>query len=261
MALWKRILLTLTFLPILLAGGASGGYYLTLHQVSAALRVTGLPITPPPDAKRRILVLAPHCDDETVALGGLIADARAAGAYPDLEARIPKSIGVRSATTVDSGRSCTDAALGALVSHGIHELRFAGGTWDEGGGNAESIAVLGLPGGQPLTAAWAEELYETGARTAKRTENIETSRPTYPGVGAVYRLDTLNELSYQTVIVWPDGPLVRVVIVANPVSPSASKVDHDARVDEAVAAAITVPSGSGLPSQRPSENPVLPSAT
>jgi hypothetical protein len=190
-----------------------------------------------------------------------VADGRAPGAYPDLEARIPRAIGGRTVTSVDSGRNCSDAALGALISHGVHELRFAGGTWDEGGGNAESIAVLGLPNSQPLPAAWAEELYETGARTAKRTENIETSRPTYPGVGAVYRLDTLNDLSYQTVIVWPEAPLVRVVIVASPVSPSASKPEHDARVDEAVAAAVTGASGNGTRTQGPSTNPVLPSSS
>src|SRR5207237_193640 len=151
------------------------------------------------------------------------------------------------------------AAPRALLSPGVHALRSAGATWDEGGGPAESAAILALPDGRPLPAAWAEELYETGARTAKHTENIETSRPTYPGIGGVYRLDTLNDLSYQSVVVWPDGPVVRVVIVATPVSPSASKPDHDARVDEAVAAAITLsPGASDLPS-RGSTDPVLPS--
>jgi hypothetical protein len=193
--------------------------------------------------------------------GPCVADGRAAGAYPELEARVPKAIGDRHATTVDSGRNCSDGALGALISHGVHDLRFAGATWDEGSGNGESIAVLALPNAQPLPAPWAEELYETGARTAKRTEHIDTSRPTYPGIGAVYRLDTLNDLSYQSVVVWPDGPIVHVVIVANPVSPSASKADHDARVDEAVAAAVTVTAGTGSPTQGSSTNPVLPSSS
>lgn len=127
MALWKRLLLTLTFLPILLAGGASGGYYLTLHQVSAALRLTGLPITPPPDARRRILVLAPHCDDETVALGGLIADARGAGA----------EVTVAFLTNGDAFRLAAGRALGDVRLTPDDYVRFA----EER--QQEAIAALG----------------------------------------------------------------------------------------------------------------------
>jgi hypothetical protein len=176
--------------------------------------------------------------------GPCTTDGRAAGAYPALEALVPRSLGTRAATTIDSGRNCSDDALGSLISHGVHELRFAGSTWDEGGGNGESIAILALPDAA-LPVAWAEEFYDIGAQTAKHTENIETSRPTYPGAGSVYRLDTLNDLSFQSIVVWQAGPAVRVVIVASPVNPSASKADHDARVDEAVAAAITAPAPTG----------------
>jgi len=64
------------------AGGAFGGYYLRLHRLSAELSLAGLAVAPeivashaPP---RRILVLSPHCDDETLGLGGTIAEARSA---------------------------------------------------------------------------------------------------------------------------------------------------------------------------------------
>jgi hypothetical protein len=193
--------------------------------------------------------------------GPCLADGRASGAYPDLEARLPRLIGGRPATTIDSGRNCSDAALGTLVGHGVHEVRFAGATWDEGGGNGVSIAILALPDG-PLPVAWAEEFYQAGAVAGKNTSNVETSRPTYPGAGPVFRLDTLNNLSFQTVLVWPDGPLARVVIVATQVGPTASRTVHDARVVEAVGAAALVEQASPRPSLTAggsSLGPVLPS--
>jgi hypothetical protein len=189
--------------------------------------------------------------------GDCVVDGRLPGAYPALEALVPRSINGRPATTVDSGRNCSDASLGALAGHGVHELRFAGATWDEGQGNGVSIAVLSLAD-QALPIDWVEEFYLTGAQNGKHTGNIETSRPTYPGVGTVYRLDTLNDLSFQTVVVWPDEPYARVVIVATQVGPSASRQVHDARVAEAVGAVALASQPS--PACPCSQAPVLPSA-
>jgi len=169
--------------------------------------------------------------------GPCLADGRAPGAYPDLEAEVPRTISGRPATSVDSGRNCSATALGSLTGHGITELHFAGATWDEGQGNGVSIAVLAQPVG-PLPIAWVEEFYTNGAEASSHTANIETSRPTYAGAGVVYRLDTLNDLSYQSIVVWPDGDLARVVIVATQVGPTASKSVHDDRVSEAVGAAV-----------------------
>lgn len=203
--------------------------------------------------------------------GPCVVDGRAPGAYPDLEAEIPGMISGRAATSVDSGRNCSDKALGWFSSnHDVHELHFAGATWDEGNGSGVSIAVLALPD-KALPATWAEEFYLAGANAGKHTGNIEVSHPTYPGAGTVYRLDTLNDLSFQTVVVWPDGPLARVVIVATQVGPTASKTVHDGRVAEAVGAAVLAsepggasPAPTALPtpvaSPAPSE-PVLPSPT
>lgn len=191
--------------------------------------------------------------------GACVVDGRAPGAYPALEAQIPRTIAGRPATTVDSGRNCSDKALGWFSSnHGVHELRFAGATWDEGNGSGVSIAVLALPD-RPLPVTWAEEFYQAGAIAGKHTGNIETSHPTYPGAGTVYRLDTLNDLSFQTVVVWPDGPLARVVIVATQVGPTASKTVHDGRVAEAVGAAVLASEAVGA--SPASSEPVLPSPT
>ena len=203
--------------------------------------------------------------------GACLVDGRAPGAYPDLEARIPRTINGRPATSVDSGRNCSTDALGSLANHGVREIRFAGATWDESNGNGVSIAILALPD-RDLPVAWAEEFYLLGAEGGKHTGNIETSRPTYAGAGPVFRLDTLNDLSFQTVVLWSDGGLVRVVIVATQVGPNASRSVHDARVAEAVGAAVLAeeagpgPGGSPLASPLggggaggPSPGPVLPS--
>ncbi len=172
--------------------------------------------------------------------GACLIDGRVAGAYPELEALIPRSFGGKVPTTLDSGRNCSDKALGTLVAHDVHELRFAGATWDAGGGAGTSIAELALPT-DSLPVAWIEEFYQVGAQTASKTDNVTPSRPTYPGVGSTFRVDVLNDLSFQSIVVWPDGSRVRVVIVASPVSPSASMADHDAQVEAAVAAAAPVP--------------------
>ena len=172
-------------------------------------------------------------------------DGRAAGAYPDLEARLPGALDGAAPTSVDSGRNCSDAALGSLVEHQAAGIRFAGATWDLGGGRGVSSAIFELAE-RDLPAAWMAEFYETGARTAKRTGNIETSRPAIEGIaGAAYRLDTLNDLSLQTVVSWQDGGAVRAVLVASPVSPDASRADHDALVAGALASTIAAAAAGG----------------
>ncbi len=175
-------------------------------------------------------------------------DGRVAGAYPDLEARLPLKLDGAAPASVDSGRHCSEGALGSLISHDAAGIQFAGATWDLGGGAGISSVVFRLPD-RDLPAAWIAEFYEIGARTAKRTENIETSRPSFDGVGQTYRLDTLNGLSLQTVIVWQDGAVVRAVLVATTVGPDASRTAHDDLVSAAVAAAVAatvdVTAGSG----------------
>ena len=168
--------------------------------------------------------------------GPCVVDGRAAGAYSDLEAQLPRVLGVDEPTSVDSGRSCTEAALGSLISHGLHEIRFAGATWDLGGGIGVTSVVFADAGGSTLPAEWIAEFYELGARTARRTENIETSRPSFDAVGETWRLDTLNNLSLQTIVTWQDAGLVRVVLVATGVAPSATREAHDELVDAAVRA-------------------------
>jgi hypothetical protein len=182
--------------------------------------------------------------------GPCLADGRVPGTYPALEATIPTSLEGRPADSVNSGRNCTQAALGTLASHGVTDLRFAGATWADGNDAGTSIALLALPTGA-LPVAWAEEFYELGARNANKTDHVTTSRPTFDGVGAVFRVDALNDLSFQSVIVWQDGPLVRVVLVATAVDPGASMTAHDARIAAAVVAAASAARGGGAPGATP----------
>ena len=173
--------------------------------------------------------------------GPCVLDGRAPGAYPDLEARLPGLLAGEAPDSVDSGRNCSDGALGSLVSHDLREIRFAGATWDLGGGRGISSVVFAAA--LDLPAAWVAEFYEIGARTAKRTDNIETSRPAFEGAGETWRLDTLNDLSLQSVVTWGDGGIVRVVLVATPAAPDASRQAHDELVAAAVRASVEAPAG------------------
>jgi hypothetical protein len=190
--------------------------------------------------------------------GACAADGRAPGTYPDLEARLPSELGGVARTTVDSGRSCSPHALSTYASHGIGEIRYAGATWAEGAQDGTVIAVfVAGPGQPPLDQAWVQEFYESGARTSTKTENIEIDMPQLPSGGRYWRLQTLNDLSLQTVAVWGGDPgIVHVVIVATQVQPGASRSGHDDRVDRAVQAVVAM----DAPAARAAKDPVLPSA-
>jgi hypothetical protein len=183
--------------------------------------------------------------------GDCVTDGGAAGAYPDLEALAPRTLDGKPATAVNSGRNCTTPALGTLAEHGVTELRFGGATWDLGGGAGESIGVIALPD-RPLPLAWAEEFYLAGALNGTKTDNVTTSHPSVPGTTDAFRIDALNDLSQQAVVLWQLGNLVRVVVVATPVGPNASMADHDAKVTAAIAAAV-----AAAPQGSPPSSPVV----
>jgi hypothetical protein len=141
--------------------------------------------------------------------GSCTADGSAPGAYPDLEALVPRTYEDRGPTTLDSGRHCTPANLGTLAAAGIDEIRFAGGTWDFGGNRAAALVVFEAPG---LTADLLAEFYATSADAANRTEITGTSTPTLAGRPG-RRLDTKTGERIQTVMVWPSAAVDRVNVV------------------------------------------------
>lgn len=143
------------------------------------------------------------------ASGPCTGDGSAPGAYPDLEASIPRSYEDRAPDTLDSGRHCTPANLGTLAEAGIDEIRFAGGTWDFGGNRAAALAVFEAPG---LTADQIAEFYATSAAAANRTEITDESTPTLAGRPG-HRLDTKTGERIQTVLIWPAAAPDRVNVV------------------------------------------------
>jgi hypothetical protein len=165
--------------------------------------------------------------------GPCTADGRAAGAYPALEALVPRDLEGRPPDQVDSGRNCTPTSLGTLAAHGIRELRYAGATWGTGTSSGVTVAVFEAP---DLRADWVHEFYKLGAQTARNAQSVESSTVTVDGLPA-FRIDALNGDSYQTVIDWQDGDRVRVVLVASFVREIETKERHEQSVTAALAAA------------------------
>jgi hypothetical protein len=180
-----------------------------------------------------LLVVAAACSSAAFDPSGpCTADGRAAGAYPDLEALVPRSLDGRPPDTVDSGRNCSAAKLSTLAGHGIKELKFAGSTWSSGPDAGTSIAIFSAP---KLQADWVHEFFLTGAENASTTETVDESKPVVNGQPA-FRIDALNGESYQTVIDWQDGDRVRVVLVASFIR-DMSKEQHEQHVQAALDAA------------------------
>jgi hypothetical protein len=157
--------------------------------------------------------------------GPCLADGRAAGAYPDLEALVPRTFHDQAPDTVDSGRNCTAANLGALAGRGVSEVRFAGGTWTFG---AERAAVLAVFRAGGLDAAAMAAFYAESAKANGRTTITGQSTSTIDGRTG-YRLDTETSTRLQTVVTWPaTGHDVVNVVITNDLP--------DARIQEAIAA-------------------------
>jgi hypothetical protein len=143
---------------------------------------------------------------------GCPVEGRVAGAYPDLEKRIPTSYEGRAPDTLDSGRHCDPDSLGSLAKAGFDEVRFAGGTWDFGGERAAALVVFQAPG---LTAAQVADFYGTSAQTANRTTITGVTTPEIVGRSG-HRLDTMTGDRVQTVVVWPSAtPDVVNVVITN----------------------------------------------
>jgi hypothetical protein len=137
-------------------------------------------------------------------------DGRMAGAYPDLEALLPKAYEGAAPATVDSGRNCTTAALGSLADAGIKGVRFAGATWPLGGSTGLTVAIFE---GEGLVPAEMVDFYAKGAVGASKTDKAQTSDTTVDGQPAK-RLDVLaSDGSGSTIVAWPAGAPGRVMVL------------------------------------------------
>jgi hypothetical protein len=169
--------------------------------------------------------------------GPCTVDGKAAGAYPDLEALVPRTYNGSGPAELDSGRTCSTDGLGSLASHGVKELRFAGATWETGTQSGLTLATFTSVGGPVLDPAWLSEFYETTAQGGKNIQSIDTSTLALPTGEAADRLDVLNDESYQTVVVWQQGDRVVAVLVGDFIREIQSKDAHEKVVQSAIAAA------------------------
>jgi hypothetical protein len=159
------------------------------------------------------------------------ADTRLPRAYPELEALIPTTLDGRPPTRLDSGRNCTPKSLGLLADAGFAEIRFAGGTWELDNRSGVTLAVFSAPN---LTASKVADFYEAGARSASKTENVKRTTPVLNGTPA-YEIDTLNDQSFQTVVVWQaeQSGVVRIVLVGSDVRETNGMAEHNDRIQRA----------------------------
>jgi LmbE family N-acetylglucosaminyl deacetylase len=130
---WQRFLVIALALPMLAAGGGASAYYYRLHRWSYALKLSDLPTAPAITSERRILVISPHCDDETLGVGALISDAR--------KAKIPVTIAFL--TNGDGFRVAASRTLGEVEVSPADFVRFAEVRQKEA---LSADAVLGVPG-------------------------------------------------------------------------------------------------------------------
>ena len=199
----------------------------TTHHPFATYRWRRFPGTPDTlsamPRKRRVGLLAVALAVTLVACSGgtppsfdptgeCTTDGRLAGAYPDLEALVPKAYRGEPPKTLDSGRNCTVTNLGSLASLGISEVRFAGGTWTFGAERAVVLAVFRTKG---LNAESLAAFYAQSANAAARTQIVGQSAPEIAGRPG-RRLDTKTGERVQTVVVWPAATKDAVnVVISN----------------------------------------------
>src|SRR5262245_14579431 len=145
--------------------------------------------------------------------GPCATDGSAPGAYPKLEALVPKTYEDRAPDRLDSGRNCSAENLGSLAGEGIDEIRFAGGTWEFGNDVAAVLAVFDADG---LTVDAMANWWESTASTSSRTQILGATDVEVAG-REVRRLDTKTGERLQSVLVWdgPDPGQVSVVLTHN----------------------------------------------
>jgi hypothetical protein len=162
------------------------------------------------------------------------ADGRMAGAYPALEAQVPKTFRGAAPGQLDSGRICSADGLSTYKAHGIDELQYAGGVWNTGSQSGVSLATFTSPGPTALRPDWVAEFYQTGAANGKNVDSVQAG--TYevaPGISG-RKIDVLNNESYQSVIVWEHDGRIQVALVADFVREIQTRAAHEQNVRDAV---------------------------
>ncbi|MDW8207384.1 MAG: PIG-L family deacetylase [Chloroherpetonaceae bacterium] len=137
-------------LPCIYLGGAGAVFYYQLHAVSGSVGLDRLPLVPAVDVHTRLLVVAPHCDDEMLGCGGLIQKTLHAGGQ----------VRVAILTNGDGFRAATQRALRDLRVEPQDYIRFARLRQEESrralahlGVSPADVLFLGYPD-RGLAALW-----------------------------------------------------------------------------------------------------------
>lgn len=178
---WKRFALLALVSPTLLAALVSLGFYANLHRTAQAMSGTSLPKLPALTKTQRLLVIAPHCDDETLGAGGLIAQARQSGipvqvvfltngdAFPAACALVTRRLPTRATDYVHLGEIRQKEALKALAALGV---------------DAGSVTFLGYPD-RGLNALWEDHWQPSAPYRSPYTNRTSTPRGAYCGAALV----------------------------------------------------------------------------
>ncbi|MBB6052425.1 PIG-L deacetylase family protein [Armatimonas rosea] len=128
---WKRYTLVAFVSPPLLGALFALLFYANLHRSASAMTSEPLPAFPPLVPAQRLLVIAPHCDDETLGVGGVIAQARHDGipvhvvfltngdAFPAACALVTRNLQPAAKDYVKLGNLRQKEALAALKHLGV----------------------------------------------------------------------------------------------------------------------------------------------
>jgi LmbE family N-acetylglucosaminyl deacetylase len=182
--LYQRWILGLLLAPCVVTGAAGAAYYYRLHRFCEAMTLTNLPIAPAPTANRRMLVLSPHCDDETLGVGGQIAEATRAG--------VPVTVGFL--TNGDGFRLAASRSLREVNVRAGDFVRFAELRQQESlaalhelGVPADNVKFLGYPD-RGLKPMWEtnwnlDHAFRSGFTGFSRSPYPRTYTPNAPYAG------------------------------------------------------------------------------
>lgn len=228
---WKRYVLIATLSPALLIGLISIGFYGNLHLIAHAKSNVALPVLPVPTNPQRLLIVAPHCDDETLGAGGLIAQARKKGtpvhvvfltngdAFPAACALVARRVPPQAHDYVHLGELRQKEALAALRQLGVEQ---------------KEVTFLGYPD-QGLRALWETNWLPNKPFRSRFTQRSSTPRGPYCGQNVKRDLTALLE-SFRPTDVYVTHPA-------------------DDHADHSMAAAFTEAAVTNLPPTSP--NPQL----
>ena len=135
-----RIALLASALLCVYFGAASAAFYYHQRERNTVQNLLRLPAAPPPDSTTRLLIFAPHCDDETLGNAGLIQRTLAAGGtvrvviltngdgFPAAAAREFRSLRLEPEDYLRFARLRQQESLAALQSLGVsaNDVSFCG---------------------------------------------------------------------------------------------------------------------------------------